>query len=145
MTFRFPAKTCIIVFTLCISGQLQAAIPVCTTKDADLDGNGYGWENNQSCQIRDDQSTALKVLHPSAADNVISITWPPIDDKNPFASPPLNYEVWNNDALLAIVDTNHFLIKISELENNIGCIRIRAVRGSYKSDRSSPACFVIQS
>lgn len=87
----------------------------------------------------------LNVMQTSDPNNLVTINWPAVSDLNPFSADPLTYEVWHNENLLGVSETNSFQLRLSDLEVKFGCISIRAVRGDLKSDYSSPTCFLVQS
>ena len=86
----------------------------------------------------------LNIMNSTSPDNVFTINWPPVENYNPFSEQPVRYEIWHNDSLLDTVSFTRYSIKVSDLSEKIGCISIRAVRGSHYSDHSSPACFFIK-
>ena len=150
MKVQSVALMWLLVCALGLSNQVKASLPACTNTQADYDGDGYGWENNASCRVshasaQSDKAVLVNIMQPTSPDNIISITWPHIQEQSPFSRTPLFYEVWNNERLMATVNTNRFLLKLSELENQVGCFSIRAVRGSLKSEHSSPVCFFVRS
>ncbi|MEM7258914.1 MAG: hypothetical protein AAF404_16175, partial [Pseudomonadota bacterium] len=63
---------------------------------------------------------------------------------NPFSTELLKYEIWHNEQLLDTVHENHYTLSLADHENHIGCVTIRAVRGTQKSAHSPPVCYVVQ-
>lgn len=87
----------------------------------------------------------VNVMRTTNPDSLVTINWPAVDNLNPFSAESLTYEIWHNETLLGIADTNSFQLRLSDLEVKFGCISIRAVRGELKSEHSSPTCFLVQS
>lgn len=85
----------------------------------------------------------INYMQPVSAKDVVSIQWASDDNLNPFSADPLTYEIWQDDKLLDTVDDNSYELQLSQLQNKVGCISIRAVRGAQKSGFSTPSCFII--
>ena len=47
----------ILVFASLFSFTLHAQYPTCQLENSDSDGDGYGWENNETCVVADDTSS----------------------------------------------------------------------------------------
>lgn len=146
MNIRYLGALYFLVLALYFPGQLLASTPYCSHKSSDLDGDGFGWENNKSCKVNSmDEALLINFIYPTSPSNVISISWPVGGYHNPFSTHVFAYEIWNDEELLATVSNNMYLLRVSDLAKKFGCIRIRALRGTLKSELSTPACYFVQS
>lgn len=91
------------------------------------------------------EGLSFNLMSSNNPDDIVKINWKPIEPPNPFAVESLVYEIWHNHALLDTVKKPQYKIKLSDLNEQHGCISIRAVRGSNKSGYSTPACFLVKS
>lgn len=87
--------------------------------------------------------TDTQILNSDSSNTIISISWQHAENRNPLATPPLQYEIWNGESLVDTVSDTIYQIKVSDLSESSGCMSIRAIRGDAKSDHSSPTCFQI--
>jgi hypothetical protein len=54
------------ILAIFVAGPVNAALPACMSATSDLDGDGYGWENNTSC-IGRPVNANMPPAHPSCA------------------------------------------------------------------------------
>ena len=86
---------------------------------------------------------ANSIVLPESPSEQVVISWPPIDDYNPFSTDPLLYEIWKNDKHIDTVETTRYVLTLDRDKEQVNCIRLRAVYGNRRSELSKPSCYSV--
>lgn len=68
MHFNRWVSACILAAAAVTSQQSIAAIPVCNSANSDSDGDGYGWENGQSCIVQSTTTNSMALCASASSD-----------------------------------------------------------------------------
>ena len=118
-------------------------LTACYSQDSQLDGGAAtDFVHNPSSE----SDTTVLASNNDTSQHLV-IRWPAIKQSNPFSTDLIFYELWHNDQHIDTVRNNSYVLSVDTTtqskEDNLVCVRLRAIRGTQKSALSDPACYPV--